>query len=284
MEGVKLTIALIIAVLLQWTLRNVAEPFAYIDFPLIIVVYAALQRNSIKAILFGTLAGIAVDALSGGLLGANGFAKTLIAYIVSEIARRVYMDNLLLRIPVIAGACLLNDLVYYGTASIVRPGAGRAFLVVIAAYTLIGTTIAGTLVYLLLDSVLTEQAAAEETRYVYAADGRRGGVTRSVLNQIEAYMKLDDISQNLGLQGRHDPDRGVYPADAARRAALLPAGRQGRVLQRACREPAGPADPDPGPARRDLRPQRQAAGRFAADLQCRPLERADQRRSTSARG
>src|SRR6476659_7469024 len=102
MEGVRLTIALIIAILLQWTLRNVAEPFAYIDFPLIIVVYAALQRNSIRALLFGTIAGVAVDALSGGLLGANGFSKTLIAYAVSEMARRVYMDNLLLRIPVIA--------------------------------------------------------------------------------------------------------------------------------------------------------------------------------------
>ena len=60
MENVKITIALIVAVLLQWTLRNVAEPFAYIDFPLITVVYAALQRNSVKAILFGTIAGIAV--------------------------------------------------------------------------------------------------------------------------------------------------------------------------------------------------------------------------------
>ena len=76
MEGVKLTIALIIAIVLQWTLRNVAEPLAYIDLPLIIVVYAALQRNSIRALIFGTVAGIAVDALSGGLLGASGFSKT----------------------------------------------------------------------------------------------------------------------------------------------------------------------------------------------------------------
>ena len=45
MEQIKLTAALIIAIILQWTLRNVAEPFAYIDFPLVIVVYAALQRN-----------------------------------------------------------------------------------------------------------------------------------------------------------------------------------------------------------------------------------------------
>src|SRR5215204_4893481 len=157
MENLKITIALIIAILLQWTLRNVAEPFAYIDFPLIIVVYAALQRNSIKAIFFGTFAGIAVDALSGGLLGANGFAKTLIAYMVSELARRVYMDNLLLRIPVIAGACLLDDFIYYGTHWLLGQEPAVEVMVVIS-YTLIGTTIAGTMIYLLLDFVLTERS------------------------------------------------------------------------------------------------------------------------------
>ncbi len=156
MENLKITIALIVAVLLQWTLRNVAEPFAYIDFPLIVVVYAALQRNSIKAIFFGTFAGIAVDALSGGLLGANGFSKTLIAYMVCELARRVYMDNLLLRIPVIAGACVLDDLIYYGTHRLLGQEPTGQVLVVIS-YTLIGTTIAGTMVYLLLDFVLTEK-------------------------------------------------------------------------------------------------------------------------------
>jgi rod shape-determining protein MreD len=156
MENLKITIALIIAVALQWTLRSVAEPFAYIDFPLIVVVYAALQRNSLKAIFFGTFAGIAVDALSGGLLGANGFSKTLIAYMVSELARRVYMDNLLLRIPVIAGACLLDDLIYYGTHRLLGQEPSGDF-VLIVSYTLIGTTIAGTMVYLLLDFVLTER-------------------------------------------------------------------------------------------------------------------------------
>jgi rod shape-determining protein MreD len=157
MENLKITIALIIAVLLQWTMRSVAEPLAYIDFPLIIVVYAALQRNSIKAIFFGTFAGIAVDALSGGLLGANGFSKTLIAYMVSELARRVYLDNLLLRIPVIAGACLLDDLVYFGTHRLLgqEPTVDAAVTI---SYTLIGTTIAGTMIYLLLDFVLTERA------------------------------------------------------------------------------------------------------------------------------
>ncbi len=150
MENLKITIALIVAIALQWTLRNVAEPFAYIDLPLIIVVYAALQRNSIKALFFGTFAGIAVDALSGGLLGANGFSKTLVAFVISEIARRVYLDNLLLRIPVIAGACLLDDLVYFGMHRLLGQNLYSP-LVITMAYTLIGTTIAGTFIYLFLD-------------------------------------------------------------------------------------------------------------------------------------
>jgi rod shape-determining protein MreD len=158
MEQVKLTAALIIAVILQWTLRNVAEPFAYIDFPIIIVVYAALQRNSLRAILFGTFSGLAVDALSGGLLGANGFSKTLVAYIVSELARRVYMDNLLLRIPVIAGACFLDDALYYGLHRLLGQEPSGQFLV-IASYTLLGTTIAGTAIFVFLDNFMTEKLA-----------------------------------------------------------------------------------------------------------------------------
>src|SRR6478735_556792 len=161
MQQLKITIVLIIAVLLQWTLRNIAEPFAYIDFPLIIIVYAALQRDSLKAIFFGTFAGIAVDALSGGLLGANGFSKTLIAYAVSELARRVYLDNLLLRIPVVAGACLLDDLVYYGLHRVFgREPSGDIYTTI--AYTLIGTTITGTIVYLLFDKLFSERRSARK--------------------------------------------------------------------------------------------------------------------------
>lgn len=151
MEQVKITVALIIAVLLQWTLRNVAEPFTYIDFPLIIVVYAALKRSSIKALIYATASGIAVDALSGGLLGANGFSKTVIAFIILEVVRRVYLDNLLLQIPVLAGACLLDDLIYYGMHKVMGQDLSAPFVTTIA-YTVIGTTIIGTAVYLILDS------------------------------------------------------------------------------------------------------------------------------------
>ncbi|CAN5685574.1 hypothetical protein BH24ACI2_BH24ACI2_08700 [soil metagenome] len=167
MEQLKITVALIIAILLQWTLRNVAEPFVYIDFPLIIVVYAALQRNAIKALFYGTFAGIAVDALSGGLLGANGFSKTLIAFIVSEIVRRVYLDNLLLKIPVIAGACLLNNVVYYGMHRLLGQEPTGEFVPTIA-YTIIGTTVVGTIIYLILDSFFAESVIKRRKREMFA--------------------------------------------------------------------------------------------------------------------
>jgi rod shape-determining protein MreD len=155
MEQAKVIIALVIAVLLQWTLRGVAEPFAFVDFPLIIVVYAALQRNAIRAILFATFAGLAIDALSGGLLGANAFTKTLIVYGISEIVRRVYLDNLLLQIPVIAGACFLDNLIYYGLHRMFGQ-VPNAPVIETIAYSVIGTTIAGTLVYLLLGNFSIE--------------------------------------------------------------------------------------------------------------------------------
>jgi rod shape-determining protein MreD len=156
MEQIKITVALIIAILLQWTLRNVAEPLTYINFPLIIVAYAGLQRNSINALLYGTIAGISIDALSGGLLGANGFSLTLVAYIISEVARRVYLDNLLLRIPVIASACLVNSLVYFGMHKILGQSPSGSPVVIIA-YTLIGTTIVGTVIFVILESFFSEK-------------------------------------------------------------------------------------------------------------------------------
>jgi rod shape-determining protein MreD len=168
MEQVKITLALVIAVLLQWTLRNVAEPFAYVDFPLIIIVYASLQRNAIRALLFGSITGIAVDALSGGLLGANGFAKTLIAYLVSELARRVYLDNLLLRIPVIAGACLLNNVVYYGVHRLLGQQPIAHFVETLA-YSLIGTTIAGTIIFMVLESVFAPGGLKRGRRETFTA-------------------------------------------------------------------------------------------------------------------
>lgn len=163
MENLRITLALIIAVLLQWSARNLWEPLVYIDFVLIAVVYAALQRNAIKALIFGSICGIAIDALSGGLLGANGFTKTLIAYVVSEIARRVYLDNLLLRIPVLAGACVLSNLVLYGVNSMLGDAPPVAFGRTLV-FSSVATLVVGTVVLFVFDNVSFDSFSRRRTR------------------------------------------------------------------------------------------------------------------------
>src|SRR5262249_60588688 len=90
--------------------------------------------------------------------GASGFSKTLIAYMVSELARRVYLDNLLLRIPVIAGACLLNNAVYYGLHRLLGQEMPAQFWLN-TSYALVGTTLVGTAIYLFLENFLTEKTS-----------------------------------------------------------------------------------------------------------------------------
>jgi rod shape-determining protein MreD len=101
-------------------------------------------------------------------LGANGFSKTLIAYIVSEIVRRVYVDNLLLQIPVIAGACFADNLIYYGVHKLLGQEPNVPVMTTIA-YSVIGTTIAGTIVYLILGSFFVEGAVKTRKREIFSA-------------------------------------------------------------------------------------------------------------------
>ena len=158
MPQLKIAAILAISIVLQLSLRVVWQPLSYIDFPLIVVVYIALQRDAWQALLVGTLAGIIVDASSGGLIGAGGFSKTLTAYVIYFAATRVNLENPLLRIPVLASAVVLDSAVYVfwhrllGYPPIVP-------LMQTISYKLIATTIAGTIVMYMLDSVLAEGSA-----------------------------------------------------------------------------------------------------------------------------
>src|SRR6266540_2355639 len=112
MPQLKIAAALAIAIVLQLSLRAVWPPLSYIDFPLVVVVYIALQRHAWHALIVGTIAGLAIDSASGGLIGAGGFSKTLTAFIIYFGATRVNLENPLLRIPVLASATVVDSCIY----------------------------------------------------------------------------------------------------------------------------------------------------------------------------
>src|SRR5215475_2786086 len=112
MPPIKLAVILIVSIALQLLLREVWQPLSYIDFPLVVVVFIALQREAWQALVVATLAGLIVDAQSGGLIGAGGFSKTMTAYIIYFAATKVNLENPLLRIPVLAAATVVDSGIY----------------------------------------------------------------------------------------------------------------------------------------------------------------------------
>ena len=158
MSQLKIAVVLLVSIVLQLSLREVWRPLSFIDFPLVVVVYIALQRDAWKALLVGTLAGLIVDAASGGLVGAGGFAKTLTAYIIYFAATRVNLENPLLRIPVLAAGSVLDSAIYVFWHRVLGYPPVVPFVQTMS-YKLIATTVVGTLVMYMLDAVVSERSA-----------------------------------------------------------------------------------------------------------------------------
>jgi rod shape-determining protein MreD len=164
MSQLKIAAVLLISIVLQLSLREVWRPLAYIDFPLVVVVYIALQREAWQALVVGTLAGLIVDARSGGLIGAGGFSKTLTAYIIFFAATKVNLENPLLRIPVLAAATVLDSAIYVFWHRVLGYAPGVPFVQTIS-YKLIATTVVGTLVLYMLDSVKSGGESAQRRQF-----------------------------------------------------------------------------------------------------------------------
>src|SRR2546430_9815961 len=98
MPQLKIAIALVVAIVLQLSLGGVWHPLSYIDFPLVVVVYIALQRHAWHALIVGTIAGLAIDAPSGGLIGTGGFSENPTPDLIYVPATRGNLGNPLLQI------------------------------------------------------------------------------------------------------------------------------------------------------------------------------------------
>jgi rod shape-determining protein MreD len=173
MRQLKIALVLAVAFILQTALRRDLPLIVYVDLPLIVVVYVALQRDALQAIFVGAVAGLAMDALSGGLLGGGGFSKTLAAFLVVSLATRVMLDNPLARIPVLAGASLIDDTVYVLLHRLLGQPPNFRF-VEQASFKLLGTTIVGTILFYLLDLVFSERARQRRQLAFRRRVARRG--------------------------------------------------------------------------------------------------------------
>lgn len=178
----KLAVCVALAVILESSLRALWPPFVYADLPLVVVVYFALQRDAVMAVMIGTVAGLGTDVLSGGLLGANGFSMTLTAYLLAALVTRVMIDNPLLRVPVMAGAVAFDTVVNFFLYQLLGQPLGDPVGGTIAetfAYRIIWTTVVGTALAFVLDMLFNVSPRLRQRRaFAFRRRIARRGLTR----------------------------------------------------------------------------------------------------------
>jgi rod shape-determining protein MreD len=111
--GVLVAIALALA--LQTTLaRLVVGGTAAVDLVLVVVVYVALTTGPVTGMLSGTAAGLIQDALSSGIIGIGGLAKSLVGFLVGVIGQQFIMTAALPRFVMFVLATVIHAAVFMG--------------------------------------------------------------------------------------------------------------------------------------------------------------------------
>jgi rod shape-determining protein MreD len=107
--------ALAMALVLQTTLAQVlVRGTAALDLVLVVVVYLALSSGATTGLLAGAAAGLAQDALSSGVLGIGGLAKTVVGFVIGILGTQFIVVRPLPRFVVFVAATVLHAVVFMG--------------------------------------------------------------------------------------------------------------------------------------------------------------------------
>jgi rod shape-determining protein MreD len=111
--GVLIAIALALA--LQTTLaRFLVGGSAAVDLVLVAVVYVALTTGPVGGMFAGSVAGLIQDALSSGVIGVGGLAKSIVGFLVGAIGQQFIVTAALPRLVMFIGATMVHAAVFMG--------------------------------------------------------------------------------------------------------------------------------------------------------------------------
>jgi rod shape-determining protein MreD len=108
-------LAIAIALALQTTLTRFAVAgTGALDVVLVAVIYVALTTGPGGGMLAGTAAGLIQDALSSGVIGIGGLAKTLVGFLVGAFGQQFIVTAALPRFVMFVAATALHAAVFMG--------------------------------------------------------------------------------------------------------------------------------------------------------------------------
>ena len=119
MRAAGVILAVVAALALQTTLaRFLVRGAAAIDLVLVVVVYVALISGPATGLLTGTFAGIVQDALSHGIIGIGGLAKTIVGFLAGAFGQQFIVTAALPRLVIFVAGTVLHGIVYMGLYSL----------------------------------------------------------------------------------------------------------------------------------------------------------------------
>jgi rod shape-determining protein MreD len=110
----KIIITLLVATLVQLVIVRYVRVLRPVDVILIVTVYVSFARDPVRAMLVGASAGLLQDGFSGGIVGAQSLAKTVVALLISLVSIRVALDHFPLRVIALGVAVAVQTLLYLG--------------------------------------------------------------------------------------------------------------------------------------------------------------------------
>jgi rod shape-determining protein MreD len=107
--------AILIAIALQTTMGSLAfRGTTPIDLVLIVVVYVGIKSGPATGLLAGTVAGLIQDALSSGILGIGGLAKTIVGFLSGVLGTQFIVTAPLPRFLLLLVATALHAAIFMG--------------------------------------------------------------------------------------------------------------------------------------------------------------------------
>lgn len=106
---------ILVAIALQTTLATmVFRGGTAIDLVLIVVVYIAIKSGPSTGVLAGTVAGLIQDALSNGVLGIGGLAKTIVGFVSGLLGTQFIVTAPLPRFLLLMAGTALHAAIFMG--------------------------------------------------------------------------------------------------------------------------------------------------------------------------
>ena len=109
-----IVVATVVALALQTTLMRFLSGTTAVDLVLVVVVYVALLFGPVTGLLTGTFAGLIQDALSIGVIGIGGLAKTIVGFLAGVIRTQFIVSQAPSRFVVFFAATVLHSVIFMG--------------------------------------------------------------------------------------------------------------------------------------------------------------------------